>query len=72
MTKLVKLSDTKGNVLHLNPDHVALVGSGTSNGAVVLGESAVVLINGMTLAVSGEPAVISEKLNNPDSPGVTL
>ena len=67
MTNLVKLSDNKGNVLHLNPDHVALVGSGTSGGAAVLGESAVVLINGLTLAVSGSPAEVAAKLGNPDS-----
>jgi hypothetical protein len=72
MTKLVKLTDTKGNTIYLNPDHVALVGSGISGGALVLGESAVVLINGMTLAVSDDPATTSQKLNNPDSGSVFL
>ena len=67
MSKLVKLKDTKGNTLHLNPDHVVLVSGTQKNGVPVLQESIIMLLGGSALEVSGSPQEVAEILNNPDS-----
>ena len=65
--KLVRMIDSKGNVAYLNPDHVAMV-SGASAGCVPsVGETAVTLLNGITLGFRGTLEEISGKLSAPES-----
>ena len=64
--KLVELKDTGGNTSYVNPDHVCLVSQGASQGVPVLGQSAVLLINGMALSIDGIPADVSAKLSGQD------
>ena len=67
---LARLKDAKNNVIHLNPDHVALVTSAQDAGSPILGQAAVVLINGMTLAVMGSPEEVSQVLNEQPPPKI--
>lgn len=73
MSKLVKLKDSKGNNLHINPDHVVIVTGLIDKGQIVIGESNLMLVGGMGLAVSGPPEEVSTKLNSGgDSPSSLL
>ena len=71
MSKLVKLKDSKGSNLHINPDHVVIVAGLIDKGQIVIGESNVMLVGGIGLALSGSPEEISYKLNSSgDSPSL--
>ena len=59
MTTLIKLIDTKGNSLHVNPDLVVLV---TAPSTGVIGESAVMLFSGMALSIKGGVEEVANKL----------
>lgn len=62
MSKLVRLKDTKGNILYLNPDHVLLLSAAQVSGVSAVGETAVVLINGLTLSTPGTTDEVNDKL----------
>lgn len=60
---LVKLKDTKGNIIYFNPDHVLLLSGSVKDGAPIVGETAVVTVQGLTMAVQGTLAEVADQLN---------
>lgn len=60
---LIKLTDTKGNIVYVNPDHVVMVTGGSSNGATVVNEAAVVVAGVGAVAAAGSPSEIADTLN---------
>ena len=60
---LIKLHDTKGNSVHVNPDLVVLVSAGSAGGVPSVGEAAVLLITGLGLAIKGTPDEVASELN---------
>lgn len=60
---LVKLHDTKGNPVWINPQQVLLIsGASTAGGVPSIGEAAVALL-GATLAIKGSPDEVASELN---------
>ena len=66
--KLVKLKDTKGNTLYINPNHVVFVGTSLADGVPLLSEAAVVLFTGQAVAAVGSPEEVSDLLSGTDKP----
>ena len=57
---LVKIQDTAGRPVYVNPDHVVLVSTGSAGGVPSVGESAVMLSTGIGLAIKGTPEEVGE------------
>ena len=64
MSKLVKLKDSKGHSLHINPDHVVIVSGLVDKSQIVFGESSIMLFGGVSLSVLGTQEEISALLNS--------
>ena len=64
MSKLVKLKDSKGNNLHINPDHVVIVSGLVDKSQIVIGEASIMLFGGVSLSVLGTQEEISALLNS--------
>jgi hypothetical protein len=65
--KLVKLTDTQGVAVYVNPEFVLMLGGTRVNGVVAVNQAAVVLNGGLQVTVEGSPGDIQTKLENPDS-----
>jgi hypothetical protein len=63
--KLVRLTDGKGNVVHINPEYVVFISPASAGGVPSVGEAAVVLNNGVTLVAKGTPEEIAISLTHP-------
>jgi hypothetical protein len=67
MSKLIKLKDSNGTLVYLNPDNIVLVsGAADKDGRVILGASNVLVVGG-TIGILGSPEEVAESLNNPDA-----
>ncbi len=60
---LIKLTDTKGNIVYVNPDHVVMVTGGSSGGVTAINESAVVVAGVGAVAAAGSPSEVTDQLN---------
>lgn len=60
MSKFVALTESNGGVLHVNPDHVAIV---SQNGGIV-GESKIMMNFGLALAIKGSCEETIARLEN--------
>ena len=68
---LIKLTDTKGNIVYVNPDHVVFVGNGSSGGSPVVGETAVMVAGIGALAIAGSPGDVAAQIGGKE-PGSCL
>lgn len=65
--KLVKLTDTQGVAVYVNPEFVLMLGGSLVNGVVAVNQAAVVLNGGLQVTVAGSPGDVRTKLESPDS-----
>jgi hypothetical protein len=60
---LVKLKDSAGKTIYVNSDLVVLVTPATKDNVALLGQSAVVMLNGVPLGIDGSPDEVADQLN---------